>query len=57
MKGDFSAADETKLSLQLATVNVTTGRMTVRECLWNAHRAPGEIVWGASTTVALNLRR
>jgi hypothetical protein len=57
MKGDFSAADETKLSFQLATVDVTTGRMTVRECLWNAHRAPGEIVWGASTTVALNLRR
>lgn len=55
MKGDVSAADETRLSFQLATIDTASRRMTVREILWNAHRAPG-ITWGASTTVALSPR-
>ena len=59
MKGDLSATDETRLSFQLATIDMATRRMTVREVLYNAHRgattAPGgvDITWGASTTVAL----
>ena len=58
MKGNFSANDETVLSFQLATVDMSSRRMTVREVLWNAHRgATGtEITWGASTTVALSPR-
>ena len=38
MKGDVSANDETRLSFQLATIDMTTRRMTVREVLYNAHR-------------------
>ncbi len=58
MKGDFSAKDETRLSFQLATIDMASRRMTVREVLWNAHRGTPatEIVWGASTTVALSPR-
>jgi hypothetical protein len=50
MKGKFSAADETKLSFQVATIDPSTLRMTVRECLWNQGAA---ITWGAVATVAL----
>jgi hypothetical protein len=58
MKGDVSATDESRLSFQLATIDMTSRRMTVREVLWNAHRrATGvDISWGASTTVALSPR-
>lgn len=58
MKGNFSATDETALSFQLATIDLASRRMTVREVLWNAHRggAGTEITWGGSTTVALSPR-
>ena len=56
MKGQFSMADETRLSFQVATIDMTARLMTVREVLWNAHRAPAPVVWGASTTVALSPR-
>ena len=54
MKGAVSAADETKLSFQVATVDLASRTLTVRECLWNADPAhpAGPVVWGASTTVA-----
>jgi len=54
MKGAVSAADETKLSFQVATVDLASRTLTVRECLWNADPAhpAGPLVWGASTTVA-----
>ena len=54
MKGAVSAADETKLSFQVATVDLAARTLTVRECLWNADPAhtAGPLVWGASTTVA-----
>lgn len=58
MKGDVSANDETRLSFQLATIDMASRRMTVREVLWNAHggSAGAEIQWGGSTTVALSPR-
>ena len=54
MKGAVSAADETKLSFQVATVDLASRTLTVRECLWNADpaRPAAPVAWGASTTVA-----
>jgi hypothetical protein len=58
MKGAVSGRDETKLSFQVATLDMAARTMTVRECLWNAdpahHTSP--LAWGASTTVALSPR-
>jgi hypothetical protein len=58
MKGAASATDETKLSFEIATIDLDARTMTVRECLWNAHpeTASGTMTWGASTTVALQPR-
>jgi hypothetical protein len=56
MKGRFSAADETRLSFQLATIDPASRLMTVREVLWNTTRMPAPLAWGASTTVALGPR-
>ena len=58
MKGHFSAVDETKLSFQIATVDMGSCTMTVREVLWNAdpQNPAAPVVWGASTTVALSPR-
>lgn len=53
MKGRFSAADETRLSFQIATLNPASRLLTVREVLWNTTRSAGTPTWGASTTVAL----
>jgi hypothetical protein len=55
MKGDYSNADETKLSFQLVTVDTKTLAMTVRECLWNTNPAHPDkcIKWGASKTISL----
>jgi hypothetical protein len=58
MKGAVSANDETKLSFQVATIDMTSRTMTVRECLWDADpaRPAAPVSWGASTTVALSPR-
>jgi hypothetical protein len=58
MKGALSAADETRLSFQVVTIDTTARTMTVRECLWNTRPAnPSQRpVWGSSTTVALQPR-
>jgi hypothetical protein len=58
MKGAVSGRDETKLSFQVATLDMTARTMTVRECLWNADPAhpTSPLVWGASTTVAFSPR-
>ncbi len=57
MKGGFSATDETKLSFQVATIDMKARTMTVRELLWNAHpESANPSAWGASTTVALSPR-
>ena len=55
MKGAKSASDETKLSFQVATIDMASRTMTVRECLWDADPAhpSAPVAWGASTTVAL----
>lgn len=59
MKGAQSATDESKLSFQLATIDLTTRRMTVRECLWNTarHTSSPSVVWGTSATVDLTPHR
>lgn len=58
MKGNVSAADETRLSFQLVTIDMVSRLMTAREVLWNAHRGASsiDISWGGSTTVALTPR-
>jgi hypothetical protein len=58
IKGALSATDETRLSFQIATVDMVSRTMTVRECLWNNQplTSPVPIAWGASTTVALQPR-
>jgi hypothetical protein len=53
MKGKESQPDETKLSFQLATVNVAAHTMTVREVLWNQKPQAPSLTWGSSKTVAL----
>jgi hypothetical protein len=55
MKGHFSASDETRLSFQIATIDISSRLMTVREVLWNAdpQHPDAPMSWGASTTVAL----
>jgi hypothetical protein len=55
MKGAQSASDQTKLSFQLATIDVSARTMTVREVLWNRHPADpaAPVAWGASATVSL----
>src|SRR5262249_2934232 len=59
MKGVFSKTDERKLSFQIATIDLTSRTMTVREVLWNANpQAPNSpLTWGGSTTVALAPRQ
>ena len=53
MKGQYSNPDETKLSFQVATVDVALGRLTVREALWNTRRTAAPVRWGSSTTVSV----
>jgi hypothetical protein len=59
MKGEFSRADERRLSFQIATIDLASRTMTVREVLWNANpQAPNSpLIWGGSTTVALAPRQ
>jgi len=49
MKGRLSVKDETKLAFELVTINTNTGKLTVREILWNAssNGNPYEFKWGA----------
>ena len=56
MKGNKSAKDETKLSFQLAVVDMSARTMTVRECLWNTNpKTPAApVVWGSARTVTLS---
>jgi hypothetical protein len=59
MKGAFSGSDETRLSFQIATVDLTSHTMTVRECLWNTHPddAHAPLAWGGSVTISISPRR
>lgn len=52
MKGDVSAGDETELSYLLITADTDTGKMTVREVLWNTD-ASDTITWGQTRTVSI----
>ena len=55
IKGHLSGQDETKLSFQIATIDIPSRTMTVREVFWNANpKVPNSpVAWGSSTTVAL----
>jgi hypothetical protein len=55
MKGRYSSKDEEKLSFQLVTIDTISGKMTVRECLWNTHpgHSKSSIQWGSSKSVSL----
>lgn len=55
LKGHFSGTDETRLSFEIATVDMQSRTMTVREVLWNVDPSHPNlpVAWGASTTVAL----
>ena len=44
------ATDESRLSFHVATVDVATRQITVRECLWPP---PDHLIWGESATKAL----
>ena len=56
MTGNKSAKDETKLSFQLAVVDMSARTMTVRECLWNTNpkNPAAPVVWGSARTVTLS---
>lgn len=55
MKGDKSAADETQLSFQIVSIDSLSGRMTIRECLWNSQpgKPSSELVWGKTLQIPL----
>jgi hypothetical protein len=55
IKGNVSAKDETKLSFQVAVVDMNTRTLTVRECLWNTNskNPAAPVAWGASRTVSI----
>jgi hypothetical protein len=55
MKGKYSAKDETKLSFQLISLDPTSKKLTVRECLWNTDPANknAKIVFGDVKTIRL----
>ncbi|WP_294448223.1 metallophosphoesterase [uncultured Mailhella sp.] len=52
MKGDVSAGDETELSFLLISADTDTGKMTVREVMWNTN-AKDLTTWGQTRTVPL----
>ena len=52
MKGDVSAGDETELSFLLISADTDTGKMTVREVLWNTN-ASDMMTWGQTRTVSI----
>ncbi len=56
MKGLVSAADETKVTFDLAVYDPKTKKLTVRECLWNPDpkNAAAAVKWGNSVTINLN---
>jgi hypothetical protein len=55
MKGKDSAADERRLSFQVASIDTTTYALTVRECLWNVSPVGAEpCVWGESRMINLS---
>jgi hypothetical protein len=57
MKGKLSSKDETKLSFQLISLDASTQRLTVRECLWNTHpeMADQPIVFGQTKSISLKV--
>jgi hypothetical protein len=52
MKGHESADDERRLSFHVATIDTSSRRMTVRECLWSQGTG---VAWGSTATVALGV--
>ena len=60
MKGKFSGKEEVKLAFQVVVFDVASGKLTARECLWNAagktDTSASPVAWGASTTVSISTR-
>jgi hypothetical protein len=60
MKGKVSGKDETKLAFQVVVFDVAAGKLTARECLWNAagkaETSASPVAWGASRTVSISTR-
>ena len=55
MKGKVSGKDEARLSFQVVTYDIAAGRLTARECLWNAPGGPAAAVaWGEVKTISLD---
>jgi hypothetical protein len=55
MKGDKSASDETKLAFYLVTIDVSTMKMTIRECLWDpTSTANAAIKFGVNETISIS---
>jgi hypothetical protein len=61
MKGKYSGKDQTKLAFQVVVFDVAAGKLTSRECLWNAAGKDDTdatpVAWGASTTVSIATRK
>jgi len=57
MKGNYSKADETKLSFQLVAIDSAAQKLTVREVLWNADstKFTATSAWGQSKTLSLKI--
>jgi hypothetical protein len=54
MKGDKSESDETKLAFYLVTIDASTMKMTVRECLWDpTSTANAAIKFGSYKTISI----
>jgi hypothetical protein len=53
IKGRESGKDERRLSFQVATFDLETRQLTVREFLWNAGATAGRAEWGTTRTVSL----
>ena len=45
--------NETYLSFQLVTIDLSTKNLTARECRWNATGANSQITWGSNVTISL----
>jgi hypothetical protein len=60
MKGRVSGPDESRLAYQVVTYDVAAGRLTARECRWNAAGAASTpatpVKWGESTTVSIRVK-
>ena len=53
MKGRLSAKDESKLAYEIISLNTFTGKLMVKECLWNDQKRIGHFSWGQEFELSL----